>query len=190
MATRRTKVAAIPDVGARVPREINTLLIPIKDILDLREGRKGNYLDRYVLFHDLVELGLTTASGTAASSTSSAAILLIDDFLVGATDLYRYTPAALDDTGLLVAADTATELHALTTIGLMFETCASGAKGNVQRVGAMTNVSWTWTAGLPVFLGASGTLTQTVPSSGFHLQLGVAKSAVTLFLDVQEAVML
>lgn len=54
---------------------------------------------------------------------------------------------------------------------------------NIQRVGPITNASWSWTVGKPVFLSPSvaGGLTQ-APSGTTQL-MGIAHSATTIILN-------
>jgi hypothetical protein len=57
---------------------------------------------------------------------------------------------------------------------------------NLVTNGAVTNVSWTWTDGGPIYLSASsaGGLTQTVPSSGNFVQLvGIAIAATSMYVN-------
>jgi len=64
----------------------------------------------------------------------------------------------------------------------------SGATATVTTYGVMTESSWNWTAGLPVFLSTNGQLTQTPPTTGFRLIIGRAKNATTLFVDISEPI--
>jgi hypothetical protein len=52
----------------------------------------------------------------------------------------------------------------------------------------MTELSWTWTPGEPIFLGNNGMLTQTPPSSGFAIELGTAISATSIWIVVGQSV--
>lgn len=63
---------------------------------------------------------------------------------------------------------------------------ASDAK-NFQRVGPITNGSWTWSPGVPVWLDPTtpGALTQTRPSNPYKRQfIGIPSSATTLILNI------
>lgn len=53
---------------------------------------------------------------------------------------------------------------------------------NIVLNGEMTENSWTWTPG-PVWLGANGVLTQTVPTSGAVVRVGTALGATTMFVE-------
>ncbi|GJE54597.1 hypothetical protein [Methylobacterium thuringiense] len=60
-----------------------------------------------------------------------------------------------------------------------------GGTPDIQRVGPLQEPSWSWADG-PVYLGANGQLTQQAPEHGAVLQMGVAVSPTTVFLDIQE----
>lgn len=62
---------------------------------------------------------------------------------------------------------------------------------SVQRAGAMTEGTWNWVVGQPVFLGTNGLLTQTPPAApAFSLVVGFATAPTTLFIAPREPVAL
>ena len=75
-------------------------------------------------------------------------------------------------------------------LGITTGAAAAGDAINVQASGEMTEVSWNWTPGLPVFLGTNGLLTQTPPVSGFQLVLGVAISPTKLAINIKQPIVL
>ena len=54
----------------------------------------------------------------------------------------------------------------------------------VQTAGRIVEPSWAWTPG-PVYLGASGLLTQTPPAMGAVKEIGVALAATELLIRIQ-----
>ncbi len=87
-------------------------------------------------------------------------------------------------------ADAATAAHAPQVAGIAL-TAAGGAEENVsvQRLGEATDSLWTWTPGLPVFLGANGVLTQTHnPAWAFSLVVGVALSTTRMSVDIKQPI--
>lgn len=53
----------------------------------------------------------------------------------------------------------------------------------VMALGTVVDGGWTWTPGAPIFLSTSGQLTQTPPVSGTQLEVGVAESATSMFVN-------
>lgn len=50
----------------------------------------------------------------------------------------------------------------------------------------VTDASWNWAAGKPVFLGTNGGLTQVAPSSGYLVVVAKVLSPQTLFIQIEE----
>jgi hypothetical protein len=70
---------------------------------------------------------------------------------------------------------------------------AAGAPGDVVAIqdrDVVDNPAWAWTVGGLVFAGSAGTLTQTPPSAGWELVVGVATSATRLNISIDEPVLL
>lgn len=89
--------------------------------------------------------------------------------------------------GLVYVLDYTDALHIDLALGVAITSTMTGGALNVQRYGVMEDSSWTWTPG-PVYLGASGTITQTPPLVGFRLRLGAASSATQIIIDMQEPI--
>ena len=70
-------------------------------------------------------------------------------------------------------------------IGVTIGAAASGASVSVRVSGIITEPSWTWTMAQPVWLGASGALTQTQPTTGALFQVGVPLGATALRIEPQ-----
>ncbi|PKM30241.1 MAG: hypothetical protein CVV07_07435 [Gammaproteobacteria bacterium HGW-Gammaproteobacteria-11] len=69
-------------------------------------------------------------------------------------------------------------------LGIALTAADQGNPLNIQRSGVVNDSAWSWTPG-PVWLGANGALTQTPPSDGFDVAIGVAVSATRLNLNLQ-----
>ena len=83
-----------------------------------------------------------------------------------------------------VHADKDTTAHRLLVRGLLIGTTTSGATATICVFGPVFDATWTWTAGLPVYVGSSGALTQTPPSTGFRVPVGVAFTTTILFVTL------
>ena len=75
-------------------------------------------------------------------------------------------------------------------IGMSLNSAATGGSVSIQTKGEITEPSWAWVPDQPFYLGASGQLTQTVPTCGVLLQIGFAESATTIYLDVKIPIIL
>ena len=82
-------------------------------------------------------------------------------------------------------ADKGTAGHRGLVRGITTGATSSGGTARVQVYGPLLEASWAWTAGLPIFVGSTGTLTQTAPTSGWLQQIAVADSATQIFIDPQ-----
>lgn len=91
--------------------------------------------------------------------------------------------------GSFVYADNTNPAHLALPIGITNGAAAAGDPVQVVMVGELTEPSWSWTPG-PVFLGAGGALTQTVPSAGFLAQLAAATAATAIYVDRSPSVAL
>lgn len=70
-------------------------------------------------------------------------------------------------------------------IGMTTGAALSGTDAEVLPSGELTETSWAWDTDSPVFLGNNGSLTQTVPTSGVMLQIGVPTAATKLLIDIK-----
>lgn len=106
----------------------------------------------------------------------------------GAAPLSALRAVRADAAGLAVYCDAAAAADADSAIGITQTAAAAGAAVTVVAAGRLTDANWAWTPGAPVYLGPSGTLTQTAPASAFVQQIGVADSAISLIVNIQMAI--
>ena len=92
--------------------------------------------------------------------------------------------------GAVYYADSDYPVDAGGVLGVTMHAVLSGDPVNVQATGEMDESSWSWTPGLPVFLGPLGTLTQTPPTTGFQLVIGVASAPTKLVISIKQAIIL
>lgn len=86
--------------------------------------------------------------------------------------------------GLAYYCDGTDASHTGRCIGITTGAVLAGADATVKTVGLMTEPSWTWTEG-PVFVGASGQLTQSLAGLSFIQQVGMAVSATSIDVNPQ-----
>lgn len=71
------------------------------------------------------------------------------------------------------------------TVGLTTGAVILGANAPIQVEGEMEEAGWSWSDGEIVWLAASGTLTQTVPTSGHLFQVGIPMGPTRLRIEPQ-----
>lgn len=91
--------------------------------------------------------------------------------------------------GRVAYPDRAVTADATRFLGILV-TSASAADDpvTVRRRGAITEAGWSWTPG-PVWVGDTGLLTQTVPSTGWVLQVGTAINATTIDIEPEPPIL-
>jgi len=94
----------------------------------------------------------------------------------------------LNATGQALPADASDPTH-FAVAGVTVGAATAGDNVEVQNSGVLEHSGWTFTAGLPVFLGLAGAITQVLPPSAvFSKVLGVAVSPTRISLDFQPAI--
>lgn len=83
-------------------------------------------------------------------------------------------------TGAGVYADQAT-IDGL--LGITLEAATTGAAVRVRGAGTIDEPSWSWTPNVPIYVGASGVLTQT-PPAGIVRRVAFALSATRIVVDI------
>lgn len=77
------------------------------------------------------------------------------------------------------------EQESLAPVGITVTSALSGARVTVATTGEISDGTWSWTPGLPVLLGANGTLTQTAPGPGSYIvQVAQALTATTIAVRI------
>lgn len=92
--------------------------------------------------------------------------------------------------GELFYADTTDTSDLGLVIGMTTAASTIGQDTQVQFLGDMTELSWSWTVGSPVYFDASGVPTQTQPTSGFSQIIGFASSATKIYIQLREPIAL
>jgi len=106
--------------------------------------------------------------------------------IVAAENIPAFNPV----TSLGLKADTANPSASMgRVIGLATAAIALGFSGTIIEGGEITNGAWTWATGDPIFLSGT-TLANTPPVSGFSQQIGTAKSATAIVVDLSSPLLL
>lgn len=86
-------------------------------------------------------------------------------------------------------ADSSNVTHADKVIGVSPTAINTGFSGLIVSFGEIENLSWSWTAGAPIYLNGTS-LSMITPSSGFVLQVGKAKTPTIMIVDIDQSILL
>ncbi len=75
-------------------------------------------------------------------------------------------------------------------LGVTTGAASIGGTATIATFGTITESSWNWTVGNPVFLSTNGQLTQTPPTTGFRTIIGKPETATKLFINISEPITL
>lgn len=89
----------------------------------------------------------------------------------------------LDAAGVAFYASQDDPTHMGIVAGISQGAVVSGDPVSIMAKGRLIEPSWAWTPYLPIFLGTSGQLTQTPPTTGFLIVLGTALDATTMMVN-------
>jgi hypothetical protein len=91
----------------------------------------------------------------------------------------------------VLVADVTDPAHLHRVLGITEGAAVLGDGIDVRFAGEMTEASWSWTPGAPIYVGASGVLTQTPPVGAAWLRIvAVAVSATRIVVGLREPVRL
>jgi hypothetical protein len=93
------------------------------------------------------------------------------------------------ETGALYA-DHNTISHAAQIAGITLGAVLAGGLATVRHHGEIDESSWSWTPGATLFLGSSGQITESIPTSGFNLRVGYAVTATRMYVLIGEPILL
>lgn len=86
-------------------------------------------------------------------------------------------------------ADAATE-EGRAVAGVTVGAASTGTAAYAQYAGELVEPSWSWSVGMPVFLGTNGMLTQSPLSSGLAIIIGIAVGADRILIRIGSPVYL
>lgn len=106
--------------------------------------------------------------------------------LAAQEQLTRFSVVVVDD-GIYRASNTVIA-HASMQLGITTEPGFFADNIPVQVEGLITNLNWNWVDGVPIFLGANGALTQTMPQTGFIRVVGYPREITSMYFSPQIAI--
>ena len=75
-----------------------------------------------------------------------------------------------------------------TVVGMTTGAASAGQALAVQSAGMLEFGGWSWVAGGRLYLGAGGTLTALPPESGWLVAMGIALSATTMLVKIEQPI--
>jgi hypothetical protein len=109
---------------------------------------------------------------------------------VAGESLGGHRVAIIDSDNKVYYADRTNLDHMYKVVGITRGAANVGDNVEIQTYGLMTEQSWNWTAGKPIFLGTNGLLTQTSPMSGFCLIIAKALTSTDIFISIKNPILL
>lgn len=82
-------------------------------------------------------------------------------------------------------ADQSDRVKSYQLLGVTIGAVQAGSNARIQTSGLLIEPSWSWAVGEFVYLGGNGLLTQTAPTSGYLVIIGLAASATGLLISIK-----
>ena len=142
------------------------------------------YMKMREIYEEIIDFGLDPVSISQQVSEELAEALSELNFstqLTTAHSLSGHRVITVNDAGLAIYADCLNPDHIQRPMWLSLGAWASGVVATLFPQGNVVEPSWNWTPGEPVWLGANGVLTQTIPAEAiFARRVGqvVAPTAI------------
>lgn len=163
----------------------------VATVITLAKGEKGDQGERGERGADGgvsdANKGDITVSGGGDNWTinpSAKSQATTQSYLAGAT-LSALRLVKLNASNQLVYADNSTDA---TVLGLTFQAVSSGVAPIVVLSGLVTDSSWNWARGAPLFLGSNGQISASIPLSGFIVPIGNAEAPTIINLNIMQGV--
>jgi len=97
---------------------------------------------------------------------------------------------AIVQNDLVYYADSTNMLHRHIVIGITKHASTAGSNITIQTFGIMSEPTWNWIVGEPIFVGTNGLLTQTPPSAGFSLIIAKAITPTDIFISIEQPIII
>lgn len=130
----------------------------------------------------VIEVGTPGPAGPPGPSGSEAVQRVAGADLGG----HRLVRTLAD--GSVDYVDNTNVLHGDDTLGVTTGAALTGAPATIQTSGALTEPSWSWTPGEPIFAGTNGQLTQTPPVAAFSQVVGFAATPTSMVVAIQPSI--
>lgn len=112
-------------------------------------------------------------------------------FYLSGEDIPPYTAVYQGDDGLIYKlTPDVVDTRALQAKGISLNLVQTGDRVQTQLSGELFNVDWNWSPEDAVYVGLEGQLTQEIPTQNLFLRVGTALNPTTLFIDLEEPVII
>lgn len=109
-------------------------------------------------------------------------------YYFAAVSVSGHQAVVLNDEGNCLPADASNATH-FAVAGITTHAAGQGVAVLVLARSTIEHLGWTFTPGLPVYLGLGGAVTQMLPTEAlFSKVLGIATSATRISIDLQPAI--
>lgn len=110
-------------------------------------------------------------------------------FLKASQALSGHRVVKATDQGAVYASSSNVD-DARSVVGISVEAAAPEQLIKIQTDGELSEPSWNWTIGMPIFNGVDGLLTQVAPSVGYILVVGIAIETSTILISIKQPLVL
>jgi hypothetical protein len=122
-----------------------------------------------------------TTQNTAASSTETIA-------LTTGENINAFQVVVVRGDGLAYIADSGDVENSSGVVGVAITSVQAGQVINVQQIGLIDNLGWSFVPGMTLYLGLIGALVQTPNAGVFELSMGTAISATQIREQIGEPI--
>jgi len=109
---------------------------------------------------------------------------------IAGENLGGHRAVIVDNDNKVYYGDRTNLAHMYKVVGITRGAANIGTNVEIQTYGLMTELSWNWIAGQPIFLGTNGLLTQIPPTNGFLLIIAKALTNTDIFISVKNPLIL
>ena len=107
---------------------------------------------------------------------------LIYSYVAG-ENLSGHRAVYMGSNGKIYYADNSSVAQMNSVLGMTTGAAVVDTPVSVQAYGTLIEPTWAWTPGLQLWIGTAGAITQTIPVTGYALEIGTAVNATSAFIN-------
>jgi hypothetical protein len=147
-----------------------------------------NAIDKFIANEEIQTS--TVRQGSHITKVTYNETLNVLDSFKASENILKYRAVIVDSDELVYYADSSIVSHASRVIGITISPVNLGGNVRIQTFGELRDTSWNWSLTAPIFLGIDGGLTQVSPTTGFSLVIAKVISKDTIFINIQQPIVL